>query len=102
MEQSYETECESGQQGCECGTQSQCCTGEYDRMAMMMYLAKSAKMELIKEKVKKKLESAEGKKLDKIADLLIEAMAERRKSSIDSEKKMQSFREKLKVIFMEG
>ena len=102
MEQSNENECDCqcGGQACECGT-SQCCTQEYDKMDMMMYLAKTAKMDLIKEKIKKKLEAAHGKKLDKVADLLAEAMMECHKAEADNEKKHQEFRERLDAIFKE-
>lgn len=102
MEQDYElVECECGQQGCGC-SQSQCGAGEYDRMAMMMYLAKAAKMELIKKKIKEKLEVVEGKKLDKIADLLVEAITEYHQVKADIGKRKQGMKEKFEAIFMEG
>jgi len=40
----------------------------------MMHLAKEAKMELIKEKMKKRFEAVEGKKFDKLADLVVDTM----------------------------
>jgi hypothetical protein len=39
-----------------------------------------AKAELLKEKIKKKLETIEGKKLDEIADMLVESKMELRKT----------------------
>lgn len=106
-EDACECSCKCSNQGCGCNAQceceqSQCCTGEYDKMAMMMYLAKSAKMELVKEKVKKKLEAVDGKKFDRIADFLVEAMAEYKKTEADSIKRKQELREKFEAIFMEG
>ena len=68
---------------------------------MMMWLVKSAKAELIREKVKAKLEEAEGKKLDKLADFLVESMLEHKKAKADfyrlkeeQESKDESAREK--------
>ena len=60
----------------------------------MMYLAKKAKKELIKEKVKKKLEAEHGKKYDEIASLLVETMTMMKKDEKDSEKKMEEMRQR--------
>ena len=87
------SECSSG---CECCHEKFC---EQDKMAIMMCLVKEAKMELIKEKVKKKLESAIGKKLDQIADLLVEAMMEHYKTEDEHSAKEQRLRERFDAIF---
>ncbi len=97
--------CESSQ----CG-QSSCCESEgcgggssegaYDHTAIMMYLAKSAKMELIKEKVKAKLEKTHGKKLDKVADILVEALEAHMKMKEQMMKKGE-LNEKLMRAFTE-
>ena len=47
---------------------------DMDMKMMLMWLGKKAKFELLKEKIKKKLEAAEGKKLDEVADLVVEGM----------------------------
>lgn len=90
--------CCSSSQGCGCSS-SGC--GE-DKIAMMFHVAKKAKMELIKEKVKKKLEAVEGKKLDKVADLLVEAMLGKYRMKQEAEKKMQEMYEKFEAIFSEN
>ncbi len=113
-------ECESGKESCasescgsgcncessECG-QGSCCesdgcgnSGGYDHAAIMMYLAKSAKMELIKEKVKAKLEKVHGKKFDKVADILVEALESHMKMKQEMMKKGE-LSEKLMKAFTE-
>jgi len=66
---------------------------------MMMWLAHSAKMELIKEKMKKKLEAAKGKKLDQVAELFVDAMMEKYKDEAESEKKKEELQQKFDAIF---
>ncbi|MBI5227788.1 hypothetical protein HY988_04335 [Candidatus Micrarchaeota archaeon] len=100
------SECESK---CDCGSGS-CCEsdgcgsghpeGGYDHTAIMMYLAKSAKMELIKEKVKAKLEKTHGKKFDKVADILVEALEAHMKMKKEMMKKGE-LTEKLMKAFSE-
>ncbi|GEM_PF-1929053 len=52
-------------------------------------LSKWAKVELLKEKVKQKLDAKYGKQLDKVADLIVEIMTERAKSQVDFAQKQQ-------------
>jgi len=80
-----------GQQECGCNSSGNCCN-EYDKIAMLMYVAKKAK-------IKKRLESLEGKKLDQTADLVVEAMMDCHKNKMDIEKKQQDMREKFEAIF---
>ena len=68
---------------------------------MMLCLAKEAKMELIREKVKKSLEAADGKRLDKIADLLVEAMLEHKKDRTSMANKWSELNEKFESTLME-
>ena len=82
--------------GCGCCQEESC--GQ-DKLAMMMCLVKEAKMELIKEKAKKKLESAIGKKLDQVADLFVEAMIEHYKTEDENSAKEQKLRERFEAIF---
>ena len=64
-------------------------------MDTMMYLAHKAKFELLKEKMKKKIEASDGKRLDQIADIVVEALLESKKEKAESESRMQELREKL-------
>ena len=66
---------------------------------MMMWLVHSAKMELIKEKMKKKIEAVKGKQLDQVADLFVNAMMEKYKDEAESEKKREELQEKFDAIF---
>ena len=97
--------CEEGK--CCSGGADECCSSgccqeercEQDKITMMMCLVKEAKMELIKEKSKKRLESAIGKKLDQVADLLVEAMIEHYKTEDENSAKEQKLRERFDAIF---
>ena len=73
-----------------------------DQKAMMCNLVKMAKAELLKEKIKKKLESIEGKKLDEIADMFVESKRELRKARKEFWKKKMEMKEKMMEIFSEG
>jgi hypothetical protein len=89
-------ECESG--NCENNCEQQCgCRHEYyeeDMAGMMMHLAKKAKFELLKEKMKKRIETVEGKKLDKLADLVVDTMLAKYKLKMELEKKHEELGEK--------
>ena len=105
-----ESKCEASECDCCSGSSSkECCENQQDqsyhsndRMGIMLCVAKSAKMELLKEKIKKRLESTEGKKLDKLADFLVESMLDYRKSKIDMIKRHGEMREKFESIIMGG
>ena len=58
-------------------------------------------MELIKEKVKRKLEETHGKKFDKIAQLLVDSMTEKMNMKKEMFQKKREMEEKFKAIFME-
>jgi hypothetical protein len=73
-----------------------------DHKAMMLHLVKVAKAELLKEKVKQKLEEVEGKRLDEIANLLVETKMEFRKAKKDFWKKKMEMKERMMEIFGEG
>lgn len=87
---------ECNEKNCGCGS---CCEGEYDKLDMFLYMAKGAKMELLKEKMKKKLETTHGKKLEKVADLIVDALLEQYKTEEDSSRKRQELNEQLDKIF---
>lgn len=90
--------CECAGAECGCG-QNECSCCEMDRMSMTMCLVKEAKMDILKEKIRKKLEEADGKRLDKIADLLVEAVIEHRKGKEDMHKKREEMRSRLESAF---
>ena len=98
-------ECEEGKCNCsnecseQCGNGNGCCDGEYDKLDMFLYMAKGAKMELLKEKMKKRLESSDGKKLDSIAELIVGALLEQYKLESDASKRRQELNEQLEKIF---
>ena len=56
-----------------CSNESDCCSG-YDTSAMAKMIYKKAMLEMVKDRVKKKLEDTHGKKADKLADLVLEGM----------------------------
>ncbi len=72
-----------------------------DHKAMMFHLVKMAKAELLKEKIKEKLEAIEGKKLDEISNLLVESKMEMRKAKKEFWKKKMEMKEKMMEIFSE-
>ena len=99
-------ECEDGKCGCGSNEGSQCgcscessCGRIYDKIDMFMYLVHSSKMELIKEKMKKKLEAAKGKQFDQVADLFVNAVMEKYKDEAESERKKEELRQKFEEIF---
>jgi len=102
-------ECEEGKCSCsnerkeQCGCESECrcCEGEYSKLDMFLYMAKGAKMEILKENMKKRLEASHGKKLDKVADLIVGALLEQYKSESDASKRRQELNAQLDKIFSE-
>ena len=74
---------------------------EYDKVELMLFLAKKAKMELLKEKMKKKLDALEGKKLDAVADLIVNAMLGKHKMEREGMEKKEELLDKLDEIWMD-
>ena len=74
---------------------------EHEKFHMMMCLAKSAKMELLKDKIKKKIEAAEGKKLDEMAAVIADMLLEKQKMRMGFKKKKHEMKKKLEEILME-
>lgn len=70
-----------------------------DQKMMMLHLVKMAKIELLKEKIKKKLEATQGKKLDEIANILVEAKTEMHNAKKEFWKKKMEAKEKMMEIF---
>ena len=90
--------CGCGQDQCNCSSEGSCCES-YSKVDMMMWLVHKAKMEIIKEKMKKKLEAVKGKQLDQVADLFVNAMMEKYKDEAESEKKREELAQKFEEIF---
>ena len=91
--------CSNESKECSCSCESSCCESGYDKMSMFLYLVHSAKMELIKEKMKKKLESVKGRQLDQVADLFVNAMMEEYKNKAEAERKREELQQKFDAIF---
>ena len=98
--------CGCGQANCDCGSQcsggscgSGC--GEMDYLRMIVYLAKEAKAEMIKDKIKTRLEKTHGKKLDKIADIAVEALQAKCEMGNERQKKMEELNAKLDAVWEE-
>ncbi len=64
-----------------CKEKSKCNKGGSHKINEMLDLTRCAKKELLKEKLKANLEKKVGSKLDKVADLLVDAMLEEYKAS---------------------
>lgn len=64
-----------------CEEKSKCNKGGSHKINEMLDLTRCAKKELLKEKLKANLEKKVGSKLDKVADLLVDAMLEEYKAS---------------------
>ena len=92
-------ECGCGQEKCNCSSESSCCEKSYSKIDMMIWLVHKAKMELIKEKMKKKLEAVKGKQLDQVADLFVNAMMEKYKDEAEAERKREELFQKFEDIF---
>lgn len=101
-----ENTCASSCCGCSSCDSSSCCESECDDSScsmteMMMELVHEASAELIKERVKKKLDAINGKKYDKIADLLVEAKMEYMKSQGSVMKQKELSQKLMSALFEE-
>mgnify|MGYP001619185067 CR=1 FL=1 len=103
-------ECEEGkcscssnckEQSCECGNGCGCGEEQCSKLDMYFWLAKQAKMELLKEKMKKRLEASDGKRLDRVTELIVGALLEHNKAEADVSKRRQELNEQLEKIFSE-
>jgi len=80
-----------------CKEKSKCDKGGSRKINEMLDLTRCAKKELLKEKLKANLEKKVGSKLDKVADLLVDAMLEEYKAS----KKVKGRRDALEADIRE-
>lgn len=67
----------------------------------IFYLAKAAKHELLKEKMKKALEERMGTKLDKVAEISVEAFLMHFRQEMEGKKAFWQFKESLFETFKE-
>lgn len=72
-----------------------------DYTSKMFALAHCAKEELLKEKMKANLEAKIGNKLDKVAELFVNAMLDKYKKMMEYEEKEDEYKQKLREIFKE-
>jgi hypothetical protein len=69
-----------GSDSSSCKEKSKCSKGGGHCVSDLLKIARCAKKELLKEKIKANLEKKIGPKLDKVADLLVDAMIEEHKA----------------------
>ncbi len=82
-----------------CKDKSKCDKGGSKCISTLLKLTRCAKKELLKEKIKANLEKKAGAKLDKVADLLVDAMIEEHKAAgVDKERRAE-LQAKIKEVF---
>ena len=69
---------------------------------MLWCLLKDSKEDLLREKIKKKLDEVEGKKLDEIVDIIMEEKMEIKKAKKEFWEKKIEMKNKLMDVFGEG
>ena len=82
-----------------CSKKPKCDKGGGHKISKMMDLTRCAKKELLKEKIKANLEKKMGSKLDKIADLLVDAMLEEYKSSMECKTQRSVLEKNIREVF---
>ena len=93
--------CENG--ACGCGSEERCGSG-YCGPSNVDYayaLGHWAKKELLRQKVKERLEKQYGKKLDELADAIVDLMKERSKTEDEEAKLSETVDEKMEAVFGE-
>lgn len=83
-----------------CKEKSKCSKGGGHCVSDLLKIARCAKKELLKEKIKASLEKKIGTKLDKVADLLVDAMiAEHKARGVDSGRRAE-LQANIRDVFM--
>jgi hypothetical protein len=82
-----------------CVKNDKCNKGGYNKINEMKNLTRCAKKELLKEKIKANLEKKIGTKLDKIADLLVDAMLDECKSSMAGKARNIALENNIREVF---
>ena len=89
-----------GSDSSSCKEKSKCSKGGGHCVSNLLKIARCAKKELLKEKIKVSLEKKIGAKLDKVADLLVDAMiAEHKALGVDKERRA-ALQAKIREIFI--
>jgi hypothetical protein len=90
------------------GCDSSCCKykGKYkkgggNKIDEMMSLARCAKKELLKEKIKANLDKKVGAKLDKVADLVVDAWLEEYRASMKGKGRRTALEADIRAVFTE-
>ncbi len=84
-----------------CKDKSKCDKGGSNCISTLMKLTRCAKKELLKEKIKANLEKKAGEKLDKVADLLVDAMIEEHKAAGVDKGRRAELQANIKAVFTE-
>ena len=82
-----------------CIKKDKCNKGGGHRINEMMNLTRCAKKELLKEKIKANLEKKIGTKLDKIADLLVDAMLNEYRASMECKTQKAALENNIREVF---
>ncbi len=82
-----------------CKKKSKCNKGGGHDLSDMMDLTKCAKKELLKEKIKANLEKKIGPKLDKIANLLVNAMLDEYRSTMEGKARNATLENNIREVF---
>ena len=65
----------------------------------LLFMTNLAHKSVLLEKIKKRIEQEEGERLDKMAELLVQASKEQWESDIESDKKQDELRKRLRETF---
>ncbi|MBS1258858.1 MAG: hypothetical protein MAG551_01922 [Candidatus Scalindua arabica] len=84
-----------------CKEKSKCDKGGSNCISELLKLARCAKKELLKEKIKANLEKRSGAKLDKVADLLVDAMIEEHKDAGVDKGRRAALQANIRAVFTE-
>ncbi|MCR4289140.1 MAG: hypothetical protein NUV86_02620 [Candidatus Scalindua sp.] len=83
----------------DCSKKPKCDKGGCHNIDKMMDLTRCAKKELLKEKIKANLEKKMGTKLDKIADLLVDAMLNEYRASMGCKTQKAALENNIREVF---
>ncbi len=83
----------------DCKKKSKCDKDGGHGLSDMINIAQCAKKELLKEKIKANLENKIGPKLDKIADLLVNAMLDEYRSSMEGKARNDALVNNIREVF---
>ncbi|MFQ5686252.1 MAG: hypothetical protein ACE5GV_06275 [Candidatus Scalindua sp.] len=83
-----------------CKDKSTCDKGGGHCVSDLLKIARCAKKELLKEKIKANLEKKVGTKLDKVADLLVDAMIEEHKAAGVDKGRRDALQAKIREVFI--